>query len=63
VEGVQGRYFLPLAALASLAVPAIMRPASLWTERAAAAGWALLFALAVANSCMVPYVVYARFYG
>jgi uncharacterized membrane protein len=63
VEGVQGRYFLPLAAVGSLAVPALMRPPSLRTERAAAAGWALLFVLAVANSCMVPYVVYGRFYG
>jgi uncharacterized membrane protein len=64
VEGVQGRYFLPLAAMLSIAVPALTRlPPAVRTQRAAVAGWVLLFTLAVANSCMVPYVVYARFYG
>lgn len=63
VEGVQGRYFLPLAALASLALPAVVRAKpSTAVGHAGAAGWILLFALAVGNAIML-YVVYARYYG
>ncbi|MGI3899101.1 MAG: DUF2142 domain-containing protein [Janthinobacterium lividum] len=70
VEGFQGRYLLPIASLAAMAVPALTArrasAANPFGKRGVffrAVGWSALFALAIANALWLPSIIFDRYYA
>ena len=59
IEGVQGRYFLPLLPAAALLIGGLLPPA----PRLRATAWTLVAGFPLVTAMVVPVAVWARYYG
>jgi uncharacterized membrane protein len=64
IDGVQGRYFVPIALVLALALPSIAgEPRRREMTLASYLAWAVLLAFGVTNLVVVPWILAVRYFG